>query len=72
MNKNLDIRLGLNARPMPGFVKTDNTLIFAGHFQHFLGSLEVNKSEIQLAKNSVHIQLIPTVASTSIAGIPLE
>jgi hypothetical protein len=29
-----------------------------------------NKSEIQLAKNLVHIQLIPTVAS--IAGILLE
>jgi hypothetical protein len=45
-------------------------LKFAGNCQDFLGYLEVNKSEIHLAKNSVHIQLIPTVAS--IAGIPLE
>ena len=61
---------------MPGFVKTNNTLIFVWHFQVvlgylevILGYLEVHKSEIHLAKNSVHFQLIPTVAS--IAGIPL-
>jgi hypothetical protein len=70
MNKNPDIRLGINARQMPGFVKTNNTLVFSGHFKDFLGNLEVPHSEIHLAKNSVHIQLIPTVAS--IAGILLE
>jgi hypothetical protein len=55
---------------MPGLVKTNNTLVFARNFQDFLGYVEVNKSEIHLAKNSVHIQLMPTVAS--IAGILLE
>jgi len=54
-----------------GFVKTNNTLIFTGNFEDFLGYLlERNKSEIHLAKNSVHIQLIPTIAS--ITGIPLK
>jgi hypothetical protein len=38
-------------------------------FSSFLGYLEMNKSEIHLAKNSVHFPLIPTVAS--IAGILL-
>jgi hypothetical protein len=70
VTKNPDIHLGLNARQIPGFVKTNNTLKFAGNFQDFLGYLERHKYEIQLAKILVHIQLISTKAS--IAGIPLE